>query len=160
MLNKEQSKQKKRILKTNCQYKCWPCSFLEAIFMLKNVTSLYVAALSVFAVFNCMLVWLGFSTKTLKCQLLSPQTQLEQCRKSGIHVISSWYMYCTNVNGMYDLVSKIILFWRPARYCKCEASLLQVEGLDGYGYILSTLLPALVLNAGRNGRFLQWSIDS
>ena len=57
--------------------------------------------------------------------------------------------------GMYDLVSKIILFWRPARYCKCEASLLRVEGLDGYGYILSTLLPALVLNAGRNGRFLQ-----
>lgn len=64
----------------------------------------------------------------------------------------------TRANVIGFLVSKnIFLFWRPAR-CKCEASLHQVEGLDGYRYILSPLPPALVLNAGRNGRAPERSI--
>lgn len=69
-------------------------------------------------------------------------------------------MVCMNrANVIGFLVSKnIFLFWRPARYDKCEASLHQVEGLDGYRYILSPLLPALVLNAGRNGRAPERSI--
>lgn len=63
-------------------------------------------------------------------------------------------MVCMNrANVIGFLVSKnIFLFWRPARYDKCEASLHQVKGLDGYRYILSPLPPALVLNAGRDGR--------
>lgn len=66
-------------------------------------------------------------------------------------------MVCmTRANVIVFLVSKkFFLFWRPARYDKCEASLHQV---DGYRYILSPLLPALVLNAGRDGRAPERSI--